>query len=78
MQPETIPIRTPTLPPASAAKSSIPEKLITQRQTAEDLSVSERTVYTLVRDGTLKVVRIGRAIRFAPEDLRDAISKLKS
>jgi len=37
--------------------------LKTYGQTAEILSLSERSVWQLVRDGELKALRIGRSVR---------------
>lgn len=49
------------------------DNLLTIDQVCDRLQVSEATVRRLVRDGDLKVVRIGRAIRVRPEDLDDFI-----
>ncbi len=45
------------------------DKLLTFRQAAERLSVSDRTVANLIKRGELRPVRIGRAVRFSSEEL---------
>lgn len=44
-------------------------KMLTLKQVAEQLLVSERTVWALVKRGELAVIRIGRQIRVRPADL---------
>ena len=45
------------------------EKLLTAKQAAEVLNIHRYRLYRLVRDRVIPVVRIGRALRFRPEDL---------
>ena len=45
------------------------KRLLTLEDACEQLQVSEATIRRLVKDGELRVVRIGRAIRVRPEDL---------
>ena len=55
------------------AKSPPPsEALMTIRNVAAHVQVSERTIARLVDAGALRAVRIGRTIRFRPADVRDA------
>lgn len=60
---------------------SVPEKpvvtpmLLTARQAAQALSISERTLATYTKSGLLPVVRIGHSVRYSPDDLRDWIKK---
>ena len=51
------------------------ERLLTYRETANLLGVSERTVWTLVQDGLLHAVKVGRSVRVAPADLRSFIER---
>ena len=51
------------LPPQSR------EGLLTLRQVAEFLAVSDKTVRRLVAAGRLHCVRVGRVLRFQPADL---------
>lgn len=52
-------------------------RLLTLREAAALLSVSERTVWQLGADGQIPQVRIGRAVRYDPADLRRWIEKQK-
>jgi excisionase family DNA binding protein len=45
------------------------KRLLTLDDVCDRLQVSDATIRRLVRDGDLKVVRIGRAVRVRPEDL---------
>jgi excisionase family DNA binding protein len=53
------------------------DPLLTYRQAAKVLGVTERTVWTLVHDGALPVVRFGRNVRIDPVDLREFIERGK-
>ncbi len=44
--------------------------LMTAEQVAGHLAVSVRHVYELARQGELKSVRIGRLVRFHPDDVQ--------
>ncbi|MDB5294893.1 MAG: Transcriptional regulator [Phycisphaerales bacterium] len=44
---------------------------------ARALSVSERTLFTLTQRGDLPAVRIGRAVRYDPADLRRYVERAK-
>jgi len=54
------------------------DRLLTYRQAAEVLGVSERTIWTLVDQGTLPAVRFGRSVRIDPADLRAFIDRAKA
>jgi excisionase family DNA binding protein len=56
----------------------IPEKLLlTPRQAAESLQISERQLWRLEKAGDIRSTRIGkRIVRFSPEALRDFIDRL--
>ena len=43
--------------------------LLTSREAAKALSISERTLWTLTKAGLVQVVRIGRAVRYSLADL---------
>lgn len=53
---------------------STPAALLTTREVADLLRCSERTVFTLVKTGRLKSVKLGptarSAVRFTPDALR--------
>ncbi|RMH23666.1 MAG: DNA-binding protein [Planctomycetota bacterium] len=53
------------------------DPLLTYRQAAKVLGVTERTVWTLVHDGALPAVRFGRSVRIDPADLRAFIERGK-
>lgn len=51
--------------------------LLTYRQAAQVLGVTDRTLRTLVREGRLPAVRFGRSVRIDPADLRRFIDTAK-
>lgn len=53
------------------------DRLLTYRQAAEVLGVSDRNVWTLVDRGDLPAVRFGRSVRIDPADLRAFIERAK-
>jgi len=55
-----------------------PALLWTVRESAQELRLSERTVFRLIRDGTLPAVRVGRALRLDPRDLARFVEKRKT
>jgi excisionase family DNA binding protein len=62
-----------TIDPAKALKL-----LWTSREAAGALSVSERTLWKLTNEGDIPCVRIGRAVRYDPADIRAWIDARKS
>jgi excisionase family DNA binding protein len=62
-----------------AEQQSITPLLLTARQAAKLLNISERTLYARTADGSIAVVRIGnRGIRYDPADLRAWIERAKN
>lgn len=57
--------------------STTAQMLLSQREAARACSVCEKTLYLAVRRGELRVVRIGRAVRYDPADLRAWIDGMK-
>ena len=57
--------------------TSLQPMLLTARQAAAALSISERTLWGLTVRGELPVVRIGRAVRYDPRDLQAWIDRSK-
>lgn len=53
-------------------------RLLTYEDTADVLGVTVRTVYSLVKGGSLRVVRFGRLVRIDPRDLDEFITRSKS
>lgn len=63
----------------SKVTSERPEdSLIDSRRAATVLGISTRKLWSLVQEGKVKVVRIGRAVRFHPADLRAFIDAHRS
>jgi excisionase family DNA binding protein len=68
-----------------AANGSAPMKgqspapmLLTAKEAARSLSVCEKTLWSLTHPrGPIPAVRIGRAVRYSPEDLRGWIESQK-
>lgn len=61
----------------SAVEQPPPPKLITSREAAKALAVSERTLWAIAERGEIPVVRIGRSVRYSPDDLSAWITKNK-
>lgn len=53
------------------------DRLLTYREAARLLGITDRTVWSLVHDGALPVVRFGRNVRIDPVDLREFIERGK-
>ena len=51
--------------------------LLTAREAARMLSVSERTLWTLTHEGAIPAVRIGRRVLYSPADLEHFIAACK-
>jgi excisionase family DNA binding protein len=61
------------------SQQSIEPMLLTARQAAKLLNISERTLYARTADGSITVVRIGnRGIRYDPADLVAWIERAKN
>lgn len=53
------------------------DALLTYRQAAKVLGITERTIWSLVNEGMLPAVRFGRSVRIDPADLRAFIERAK-
>lgn len=62
---------------SDATATSPPAMLVDVHEAARLLSVSPRYVQMLASDGTLPCVRLGRLIRFDPQDLARWIERQK-
>lgn len=51
--------------------------LLTSREAASILGITERTLRTYARRGEIPVVRLGSSVRFDPHDLRAFIDRAK-
>jgi excisionase family DNA binding protein len=58
-------------------RETIEPLLLTARQTARMLSISERTLYSITKEGRLRAVHIGRSVRYDPADIRAWIEAAK-
>lgn len=54
------------------------DALLDYRQAAQRLRLSVRSVQDLVAAGSIRVVRLGRAVRFDAADLADFVNRAKS
>jgi excisionase family DNA binding protein len=52
--------------------------LVTPKQAAQSLAISERTLWTLTDKGEIKRIQIGRCVRYDLDDLRCWIEKQKA
>ena len=52
-------------------RTESPKLLVTAREAAAALSISERSLWGLTIQGLLRCVRIGRSVRYAVDDLRE-------
>jgi excisionase family DNA binding protein len=52
------------------------ERLLTIEEAAKVLALSRSFTYQLVHEGAFPIVRIGKAIRVRPEDLRSFVDRL--
>jgi excisionase family DNA binding protein len=52
--------------------------LWTAAEAAKSLRISQRKLWGLTKRGLIPAVRIGRAVRYSPVDLRDYIDRLKA
>jgi len=59
----------PTVSPRFRGKFRFPERLWTVREAAERLRISRASLYKLCAQNQVVHVRVGNAIRIAPEDL---------
>jgi excisionase family DNA binding protein len=60
---------------ANSDRSPAPQLLLTPREAAEALSISERALWQLTYPrGQLPVVRLGRSVRYDVQALRDYIT----
>lgn len=60
---------------ASQIEVAIPRLLLTSREAAQALSISERKLWELTNRRDIPSVRIGRSVRYRPSDLDDFIRR---
>lgn len=57
------------------ADMMIPKMLLTPREAAAALSVSERHLFTLTKRDGLRVVRLGRSVRYRVSDIENWLAE---
>lgn len=62
----------------TAAVSNIEPLLMTVRQAARALAISERTLWSLTKSGEMPCVRMSRAVRYSLDDLRAWIASRRN
>jgi excisionase family DNA binding protein len=58
-------------------EQTIEPMLLTSRQAAKCLNISERTLWSRTKAGDIQAVRFGRSVRYDPADLRAWINSAK-
>ena len=67
--------RLQTTEPAPAGNGRL---LVTPREAARLLSISERTLYSWTKRGDIPVVKLGTAVRYDPKDLAAFVEQKKT
>jgi excisionase family DNA binding protein len=62
---------------ATGQEPAIPKLLLTSKEASIALGISEKTLWNLTKAGIIPAVRIGRLVRYDPEDLKKFIHKRK-
>ena len=67
------------LPPGTlgGGQPLAPTQLLTAREAARTLAVSERTLWSMTRRGDVRPVRFGRAVRYDAADLVALVERAK-
>lgn len=66
-------LKIPTQPLDADDVATVDVLLVTSRDAARMLAVSERTLWTLSHDGSIPRVKVKSAVRFSVEDLKNWI-----
>ncbi len=67
----------PVPPGTSGGEPRTSPQLLTSREAAQTLAISERTLWTLTRRGDVRSVRFGRAVRYDVADLNAMVERAK-
>lgn len=57
--------------------AGVPPLLLTAQQAADALAISPRTLWSLTASGEVPCVRLGRAVRYAVQDLSEYVQRLR-
>ena len=68
-------LNTPRKGRVVAEQTMTPPLLLTAREAAKALSICERTLFSLTKDGEVDCIRIGRSVRYAPRALEAFIDR---
>lgn len=63
-----------TTNPAVPVSGTPPSMLLTAREAAAFLRISERKLWSLTKAHEIRCVRIGRAVRYSPDDVEAYIA----
>ena len=53
----------------------VPAHLLTPRETAKVLRISERTLWAITKSGSIQAIRFGRAVRYNPDAIKQWIEQ---
>ena len=67
----------PVPPRTSGGELLTSPQLLTPREAARTLAISERTLWSLTRRGDVRPVRFGRAVRYDAADLHALVERAK-
>jgi len=59
-------------------EQTVEPMLLTVKEAAKSLAISERTLWSLTASGGIPAVRFGRSVRYDPADLRRWIESAKN
>jgi hypothetical protein len=77
--PQPVPRQPSASPGGAGGKESVKPLLVSHREAAKMLSISDRTLWGLTAPrGPIPCVRFGRLVRYSVDDLNAAISHFKS
>lgn len=63
---------------ATTDQPIVPTALLTARQVAQALSISERKLWSLTASGHLPAIRLGRSVRYAPSDVAALVDRQRA
>lgn len=66
------------MPGGDRGESRPEDALLTPRQAADLLAVSERTLWTKTKEGQIPSVKIGRSVRYDRQDIREFVHRNKT
>jgi excisionase family DNA binding protein len=64
--------------PVNVKTPPVPRLLLTMDQAGESIGLCGKSIYSLIRKGSLRCIRIGKAVRVSPSDLADFIDRQRA